>query len=94
MTPEQRVVIKVNEPALVSDIIPSDILSWLMCLTDNDKDVITAEERNSGPTKAATKLLNLLQRRPNSFEQLVCALRENCLQHLAKLLDPNNEGTI
>ena len=91
MTPEQRTIIRENEPALVADIIPTDILSWFLCLTDDDKDIITADERNSGPTRAARTLLDRLQRRPNSFGQLVRALRENCLNHLAELLDPNNE---
>jgi hypothetical protein len=94
MTPEQREIIRVNEPALVSDIIPTDILSWLVCLTSDDKEVITADERNIGPTKAARTLLDRLKRRPDAFGQLVCALRENMLRHLAELLDPNNEGIL
>jgi hypothetical protein len=94
MTPEQRDIIRAKEPELVSDIIPTDILSWFICLTDDDKEVITADERNSGPTKAAKTLLDRLRRRPHSFGQLVCALRENNLRHLAELLDPNNEGIL
>ncbi len=94
MTPEQRDIIRVNEPALVSDIIPTDLLSWFLCLTDDDKEVITSDERNNGPTKAARTLFDRLKRRSNAFEQLVRALRENNLKHLAELLDPNNEGTV
>lgn len=94
MTPEERDIIRVNEPKLVQDIMPTDLLCWLLCLTDEDQEVIMAEERNYGSTRAARTLLDRLKRRHNSFGQLVRALRENTLGHLASLLDPNNEGII
>ena len=94
MTPEQRDTIRINEPQLVRDIMPTDLLCWLACLTDEDKEAIMAEERNNGPTRAARILLDRLKRRSNSFGQLVRALRENTLGHLAALLDPNNEGIL
>ena len=94
MTPEERDIIRVNEPRLVQDIMPTDLLCWLLCLTDEDQEVIRAEERNYGSTRAARTLLDRLKRRQNSFGQLVRALRENMLGHLASLLDPNNEGII
>lgn len=94
MTPEQKGIIRINEPQLVRDIMPTDLLCWLACLTDEDQEVIMAEERNYGPTRAARILLDRLKRRSNSFGQLVRALRENTLGHLAALLDPNNEGIL
>ncbi|XP_046850334.1 uncharacterized protein LOC124443838 isoform X2 [Xenia sp. Carnegie-2017] len=76
----------------IYDIIPSDILSWMMCLTDEDNEVIMAEERNYGYSRAARLLLDRLKRRgAEAFGQLVNALRENGLEHLALLIDPNNE---
>ena len=92
MRPEEKHLIRVNEPKLVQGIIPSSLLSSLLCLTNEDKEVIRADERNYGPTAAATTLLERLQRRDKAFEQLVVALRRNMLEHLALLLDPNNEG--
>lgn len=95
MTPEQRNILRINEPKLVSGIIPSDILSWIMCLTDEDNEVIMAEERNYGYSRAARLLLDRLKRRgAEAFGQLVNALRVNGLEHLALLIDPNNEGIV
>ena len=93
MTPEQREIIQSNEPQLVHDIIPTDLLLYLPCLTYDDREVITVEERNQGGIKAASVLLDRLRRRGNgAFEQLVRALRDNSLRHLALLLDPHNKG--
>ena len=89
MAPEEREKIRMHELCLVKDIIPTDLLPWLPCLTGEDKEVILAEERQYGPTKAARVFLDRLRRRCNSFAQLVQALRENKLQHLALILDPD-----
>ncbi|XP_028417296.1 uncharacterized protein LOC114541695 [Dendronephthya gigantea] len=91
MKPEEKDLIRRNEPELVKDIIPSSLLSWLLCLTNEDKEVITAEERNYGPIKASITLLDRLKRRDEAFQQLVVALRKNMLGHLALLLDPDNK---
>lgn len=92
MTPEERDTIRQNERDLVQDIIPTDLLHYLPCLTYEDREVIMAEERQRGPTSAARIFLDRLRRRSNSYVQFVRALRDNKLYHLASLLDPGNAG--
>ena len=79
---------------LVNDVIPVDMLPYLPCLTQNDKEKIRCEEANHGPMRATQELLNLLVRRRNAFHELVQALRRTRLEHLADLLHSPDDGIL
>ena len=92
MERQQRELIYRNLSHLVDDVIPVDMLPFLSCLKSNDKEQIRCEETNYGPMRATQKLVERLVRRPNAFYEFIRALRETGCEHLAELLDPQEEG--
>ena len=92
MDREERNLIDQYSPQLVEDIIPVDMLPYLGCLTQPDREIIRSEERNQGPMRAAIELLSRIQRRSAGFRELVHALRVTGCGHLAELLVPREEG--
>ena len=74
------------------DVEPSDLLPHLNCLTPQDEERIRADERNYGPIRANQTLVNLLQRRRNSFKEFVRALKKTDSEHVALLFDPHGNG--
>ena len=77
---------------ICEDAIPVDMLPYLPCLTQSDKEKIKCEETNSGPRQATVKLLWHLRRRAGAFQEFVEALRLSGCGHLADLLDPREQG--
>lgn len=92
MDREDKSLIDQCLPQLVQDIIPVDMLPYLPCLTQTDKEGIKSEEVNKGPYRAAIFLLDRIRRRTNGFQELVDALRWTGCGHLADLLVPLGEG--
>ena len=92
MDREDRSLIDQFFPQLAQDIIPVDMLPYLPCLTQTDKEGIKSEEVNRGPYRATILLLDRIQRRTNGFQELVDALRWTGCGHLAHLLVPGGEG--
>ena len=92
MDREDRSLIDQCFPQLAQDIIPVDMLPYLPCLTQTDKEGIKSEEVNRGPYRATILLLDRIQRRTNGFQELVDALRWTGCGHLADLLVPGGEG--
>ncbi|CAH3018863.1 unnamed protein product [Porites evermanni] len=92
MDREDRSLIDQYFPQLAQDIIPVDMLPYLPCLTQTDKEGIKSEEVNRGPYRATILLLDRIQRRTNGFQELVDALRWTGCGHLADLLVPGGEG--
>ncbi|KAM7431855.1 hypothetical protein ABFA07_017630 [Porites harrisoni] len=91
MDREDRSLIDQFFPQLAQDIIPVDMLPYLPCLTQTDKEGIKSEEVNRGPYRATILLLDRIQRRTNGFQELVDALRWTGCEHLADLLVPGGE---
>ena len=92
MNREQRNLIERFGPQIIEDVIPVDMLPYLLCLTHGDKEVIAHEETRFGPMRAAQELLSRLRRRPDGFEQFLQALNATGCAHLADLLDPREQG--
>lgn len=91
MNREQRNLIERFGPQIIEDVIPVDMLPYLLCLTHSDKEVIAHEETRFGPMRAAQELLSRLRRRPDGFEQFIQALIATGCAHLAHLLDPREQ---
>ena len=92
MNREQRNLIDQFCPQIIQDVIPVDMLPYLLCLTHSDKEAIAHEETRFGPMRAAQELLSRLRRRPDGFEQFIQALTATGCAHLADLLDPREQG--
>ena len=77
-----------------NEVVPDELLPYLSCLKQQDKEEIRAEQNNHGPIKANWVLTDRLKRRDKGFQQFVQALRECGSEHTALLLDPhyNYEG--
>lgn len=88
MNSAEREIIDHYFPEITRDAIPVDMLPYLPCLTQSDKEIITREETNKGPIRAATELLFRVRRRRGAFRELVFALRASGCGHIADLLHP------
>ena len=70
------------------ELIPVDVLPYLSCLQKVDKEVIEAKQKNEGPTRANSVLVDRIKRRHEGFQDFVQALRKCGFEHTALLLDP------
>lgn len=70
------------------ELIPMDVLPYLSCLQQVDKEVIEAKQKNEGPTRANSDLVDRIKRRHGGFQDFVQALRKCGFEHTALLLDP------
>lgn len=81
-------------PDLVENIIPGDLLpSLYCCLTKQDCEKISCDERNLGYIRAAQTLLGILKKRPHGFYEFIKALKRHGLSYLADKL-ASTEGTV
>lgn len=71
---------------LKCDVIPNDMLPYLLCLTEDDRESIQWKQNQEGPRAAVLVLLQRLKRRPDSFEQFLTALKHTGCKHLKELL--------
>lgn len=92
MNSAEREIIDQYSPEITQDAIPVDMLPYLPCLTQSDKEIITREETNKGPFRAAMELLSRVRRRRGAFRELVFALRASGCGHIADLLHPVEQG--
>ena len=76
----------------LEEVFPCDLLPWLTCLTESDKQQIQCDQDRHGDIKATDTLVDRLKRRQDGFSQFVIALRENGSEHVAMLLDPEMKG--
>ncbi|XP_068726649.1 uncharacterized protein [Montipora capricornis] len=91
MNRDERYLIDQYFPQITQDVIPVDMLPYLNCLTQNDREAIASEEMRQGHMRAAQELLSRLRRRTDGFEQLIQALNATGCEHLANLLVPREQ---
>ena len=70
------------------ELIPVDVLPYLSCLQKVDKEAVEATQKNKGPTRANSVLVDRIKRRQRGFQDFVQALRRCGFEHTALLLDP------
>ncbi|XP_077978263.1 ATP-dependent RNA helicase DHX58-like [Glandiceps talaboti] len=76
----------------LEDINPREILVFLPCLDDRDREVIEAHQRSDGPKSAVLTLLDrLIKKGGGWFKEFVVALKEVGRNDLAQLLSGNRE---
>ncbi|CAH3018864.1 unnamed protein product [Porites evermanni] len=89
MRPYEKQILDQRLKDFQYEVIPNELLPFLPCLIQEDKEVIEAEQTNRGPIKATTVLVDRLKRRQKGFQDFVKALRKCGSEHTALLLDPN-----
>ncbi|PFX15412.1 putative ATP-dependent RNA helicase DDX58 [Stylophora pistillata] len=72
----------------MEEVIPVDLLPYLTCLQQTDKEDIEATQNNKGPTTANQTLVDRLKRRDKGFSHFVRALRQTGNEQTALLVDP------
>jgi len=92
MNRAERELIDHYSPQIVQDVIPVDMLPYLPCLTQSDKERITCEETQNGPIRATLELLSRIRRRTGGFREFLNALRASGCGHLADLFYPTQQG--
>jgi hypothetical protein len=94
MLDSERLIIKQFAVDLKSDVIPSDVLPYLLCLTDDDCEQIQFKQDREGPRAAVPTLLDRLKKRPGAFEQFLNALEETGCRHLKTSLENAVKGEL
>ena len=89
MRPYEKQILDQRLKDFQYEVIPIELLPFLPCLIQEDKEVIEAEQTNRGPIKATAVLVDRLKRRQKGFQDFVKALRKCGSEHTALLLDPN-----
>lgn len=92
MEREEKDLIRRYSHKLVDDVIPVDMLPYLPCLTQSDKEKIRCEETNNGAMRATQELMDRLFRRRNAFREFITALWETGCGHLAEEICPQEEN--
>jgi len=93
MKPFEKQILENRLKDFMNDVIPTELLPYLACLTQSDKEEIQATEMSRGPIKATFVLVDRLTRRDEGFQQFVRALRRCGCQHIALMLDSHYENT-
>lgn len=88
MRPYEKKILEERLKDFMEEVIPGDLLPYLSCLQQTDKEAIEATQRNKGPTTANQTLVDRLKRRDKGFSEFVRALRKCGSEHTALLLDP------
>ena len=88
MRPYEKKILEERLKDFMEEVIPGDLLPYLSCLQQTDKEAIEATQRNKGPTTANQTLVDRLKRRYKGFSEFVRALRKCGSEHTALLLDP------
>ena len=88
MRPFEKKILEERLKDFMEEVIPGDLLPYLSCLQQTDKEAIEATQRNKGPTTANQTLVDRLKRRDKGFSEFVRALRKCGSEHTALLLDP------
>ena len=89
MSEVERRILRKLEVDLKRDVIPSEVLPHLLCLTDDDIEQIRCEEDRKGPRAAVTTLLDRLKKRlkQGSFKEFSTALGKSGCPHLQESLE-------
>lgn len=88
MRPYEKKILEERLKDFMEEVIPGDLLPYLSCLQQTDKEAIEATQSNKGPTTANQTLVDRLKRRDKGFSEFVRALRKCGSEHTALLLDP------
>lgn len=88
MKPLEKHILDKRLKDFMEEFIPVDLLPHLSCLLKTDKEAIEASQRNDGPTRANSVLVDRIKRRDKGFQEFVQALRKCGNEHTALLLDP------
>jgi hypothetical protein len=94
ITEDQRQLLEQRLPHFQDDVIATELLNYLPCLTDEQKDQIAYDEKNYLPSKGVRTLVEKLEEYEEGFEQFVLALCKADLGHVAVLLDANFKSRI
>ena len=94
MLENERQIITKFAADLKSDVIPIDILPYLLCLTEDDCEQIENTQVQKGPRAAVPILLSKLKRRPGAFEQFLAGLSQTGCPHLRKSLETALAGKL
>ena len=89
MSEVERKILRQFAVDLKRDVIPSDVLCHLLCLSEDDCEQIQREEDRKGPRAAVSMLLDRLKKRlhQGAFKQFSTALGETGSSHLKELLE-------
>lgn len=88
MRPREKQLIDKRLKDFNEEVVPVDLIPYLPCLVQQDKEEIAAMQTNHGPTRATLTLVDRLKRRDKGFANFVQALRKCGGSHTALLLDP------
>lgn len=94
MLANKRQIIDKFAADLKSDVIPIDILPYLLCLTDDDCEQIEHKQDREGPRAAVPTLLSKLKRRTGAFEQFLEGLGRTGCCHLKTSLEKALSGKL
>ncbi|XP_077993196.1 ATP-dependent RNA helicase DHX58-like [Glandiceps talaboti] len=74
---------------LMHDIVPKNLILYLTCLSSVEEDEIKTVEKNEGGIRGALKLLDLIVKKKNWYEDLLAALNDDEVKqgHLATMLN-------
>ena len=85
---DEKKILDTRLKDFMGEVNPVDLLPYLPCLEQMDKEAIEAKQNNMGPTTANQILVDRLKRRNKGFVQFVRALRTSGNEHTALLVDP------
>ena len=85
---DEKKILDTRLKDFMGEVNPVDLLPYLPCLEQMDKEAIEAKQNNLGPTTANQILVDRLKRRNKGFVQFVRALRTSGNEHTALLVDP------
>ena len=98
MKPQEKEILEKRLKDFMGDIIPIELLPFLPCLRQQDREAVEAKQSNYGPSKATVVLIDRLKRKDRGFLEFVEALRVCGGEHIALMLDPyhlySSEGTV
>ena len=74
------------------DVRPVNLLPYLSCLTETDKQRILADESEHGKVESIQTLVECIKRKEEGFVQFVRALKRTDYGHVALLFDPKERS--
>ena len=92
----ERRILRAFAVDLKRDVIPIDVLPYLLCLTEDDCEQIQHKQDHDGPRAAVPVLLDKLKKRvwQGAFKEFLTALGETGCSHLKTLLENALRGKL
>ena len=89
MSEVERGILRQFAVELKRDVIPSEVLPYLLCLTEDDCEQIQREEDRKGPRAAVATLLDRVKKRlkQGAFKEFSSALGKTGCSHLQESLE-------